>query len=200
MTRLLVWRHGRTAWNAEERIQGLSDVDLDEAGAAQAAEAAKHLATLEPTLLISSDLRRAANTAAALATVTGLDICYDPRLRERDYGPWQGLSLPEIQARFPADYARWRAGSPLTDPDFESVDDVAKRATAAMREAADRAEGGTVVIVTHGHSGRAGLIGLLGWPPSVAYSIGGMDNCRYADLRHTTGRGWQLRAYNVGPC
>ena len=200
MTRLLVLRHGQTAWNAEERIQGQSDIDLDEAGAAQAAEAAKHIATFQPVLLVSSDLRRAANTATALAAVTGLDISYDPRLRERDYGSWQGLSVREIEERYPADFARWRAGSPLTDLGFESVDEVAKRATAAMREAADRTEGGCAVVVTHGHSGKAGLVGMLGWPQSVAYALGGLENCHYAELRHTSARDWQLRAYNVGPC
>ena len=200
MTRLLILRHGQTAWNAEERIQGQSDIDLDEAGVAQAAEAAKHIATFEPVLLVSSDLRRAANTATALGAVTGLDIEYDPRLRERDYGSWQGLSVREIEERYPADFARWRAGSPLTDLGFESVDEVAKRATAAMREIADRAKGGCAVAVTHGHSGKAGLVGMLGWPQSVAYALGGLENCHYAELRHTSARGWQQRAYNVGPC
>jgi probable phosphoglycerate mutase len=200
MTRLLIWRHGQTAWNAEERIQGQSDIDLDEAGVAQAAEAAKHLATFDPVLLISSDLRRAANTASALAAVTGLDVSYDARLRERDYGSWQGLSVQEIETRHPADFARWRAGSPLTDLGFEPVEDVARRATAAMREAADRAGGACAVLVTHGHAGKAGLIGMLGWPPSIGYALGGLENCHYAELRHTSTRGWQLRAYNVGPC
>src|SRR2546426_12681041 len=91
MTRLLVVRHGRTGYNATDRIQGQLDTQLDEVGRAQAAAAATRLAAFEPDVIVSSDLSRAADTAAALSAVTGLPVSYDSRLRERGFGQGQGL-------------------------------------------------------------------------------------------------------------
>ena len=75
--RLVLWRHGRTAWNADRRFQGQEDVPLDEQGVRQAAEAARHLAVLPPDRIVSSDLGRARVTAGALAAITGLDVHLD---------------------------------------------------------------------------------------------------------------------------
>ena len=111
MTHLIVWRHGRTAWNAEHRFQGQTDVDLDETGFEQAAAAAPRLAALKPDMIISSDLKRATSTATVLAELTRLPIKLDPRLRERHFGPWQGLTAREIEERYPDDFLRW-AGRP----------------------------------------------------------------------------------------
>jgi probable phosphoglycerate mutase len=197
MIRLLVWRHGRTVWNAQARVQGMSDIDLDETGEAQAHATAPLLAAYQPDLLVSSDLRRAVQTAAALAQLNGLAIELDPRLRERDYGPWQGLTVAEIERGYPAEYARWRAGQPLTNPAFETAEEVGKRATAALRDVAERAEGGTAVAVTHGHAARAGIVGLLNWPATAVSALGVLENCHFAELRHSQPRGWQLRAYNL---
>jgi probable phosphoglycerate mutase len=202
MTRLIIWRHGRTEWNATDRVQGQTDVDLDETGVVQAQQAAPRIAVYHPILIVSSDLRRAVRTADALAAITGLGVDYDPRLQERNYGPWEGLTLAEIEDRYPAEYARWRGGgraaTPTDDPAIETTDELAKRATAAFRDAAERAGGGTAVVVTHGGTARVGCAGLLGWPPAAWHTLGGLGNCRYAELRHTSVRGWQLRSHNVG--
>ena len=82
MRRLVIWRHGRTTWNAEHRFQGQSDVPLDAVGVEQARRAAVELAALKPSVIVSSDLQRARDTAAALAAVTGLEVNLDRRLRE----------------------------------------------------------------------------------------------------------------------
>ena len=68
--RLVFWRHGRTTWNAEQRFQGQTDIPLDDTGLAQAARAAKVLARLKPSLIVSSDLSRARATAQQLADLT----------------------------------------------------------------------------------------------------------------------------------
>jgi glucosyl-3-phosphoglycerate phosphatase len=198
VTRLLLWRHGQTAWNAGNRVQGQLDVDLSDIGRAQAETAAPKLAALHPDLLVASDLRRAVATAAALAALTGLDVIQDPRLRERCYGAWQGHDLAEIQARWPAEYARWRAGEPVAGAGVEDVDDVGKRVAEGLLDATARAAGGTVVVATHGGAVRHGCAHLLGWPPAAANTLGPVDNCHWTELRHDTRRGWQLRAHNVG--
>jgi probable phosphoglycerate mutase len=199
MSRLILWRHGNTDWNGSKRVQGQSDVALNDLGREQAAAAAPLLAALRPDAIVASDLRRAADTAAALAALTGLPVRLDPRLRERQFGLWQGLLLTEVAARHPAEYAAWRAGRPDPGCAVETLDDLGERVGAALREAADGVDGGTVVVATHGGAARQGCGHLLGWGPEVLRAIGGLDNCHWTELRHDTTRGWRLWAHNVGP-
>jgi probable phosphoglycerate mutase len=198
MTRLIVWRHGNTDWNAAGRVQGQTDVPLNDLGREQAAAAAPLLAALRPDALVTSDLRRAADTAAALAALTGLPVNSDARLRERHFGSWQGLALTEVAQRHPDEYARWRAGDPDPGAGVETLDDLGKRLGAALRDAADAAPGGTVVVATHGGAARQGCGHLLGWGPEVLRSLGSLGNCHWTELRHNDLRGWHLRAHNVG--
>jgi len=197
MTRLIVWRHGRTEWNAAGRVQGQLDIDLDDIGQAQAAEVAPRIATLEPAAIISSDLRRTVRTAAELAMLTGLEVQLDKRLRERDFGPWQGLTGDEIRERYPKDHARWGTERPFSDPAIETVEDMARRVIEAFRDAIELVGGRTCVLVTHGGAARAGCGSLLGWPQDVWHTLGALGNCHYSDLAHHKQRGWQLRAHNV---
>jgi glucosyl-3-phosphoglycerate phosphatase len=198
VSRLLLWRHARTTWNSERRTQGQLDVDLDEAGVRQAAETAPLLAAREPKLIISSDLGRATRTAQALVDLTGLPIQVDARLRERHFGPWQGLTVAEIQERYPDDYARLGTASPLLDPAIETLEAMAERMVAALRDAAERVgDGGTAVLVTHGSAARVGIAALLGWPRETWHTLGVLGNCRIADLWLRAERDWQLEAYNA---
>jgi probable phosphoglycerate mutase len=198
MTRLVIWRHGRTEWNASDRTQGHIDVDLDDAGVEQAFAAAPRLATYQPDLIVSSDLRRAARTADALAALTGRPVESDARLRERNFGPWQGLTSAEIRERYPDQWARLGSAAPITDPDIETVDDMAKRVGAAFRDAAERVgPAGTAVLVTHGGSARVGCGTLLNWPQERWHTLGGLGNCHHAVLRHSEFRGWVLVAHNL---
>jgi len=198
VTRLILWRHGQTAWNAAHRVQGQTDIDLSEIGRAQAAAAASFLATLQPDAIVSSDLRRAADTAAQLATLTGLDVALDPQLRERGYGEWEGCTDADLQPRWPEAYARWRRGEPVQAAGVEENEEVAKRVLVALQEAAERAPGGTTVVVCHGGAARLGTGALLGWPAPVVRNFGGLANCHWTDLRLTPMRGWMLEAHNVG--
>ncbi|MFF5176094.1 histidine phosphatase family protein [Micromonospora sp. NPDC000089] len=198
MTRLIVWRHGNTDWNAAGRVQGQTDVPLNDLGREQAATTAPLLAALRPDVIVASDLRRAADTAAALAQFTGLPVRSDARLRERHFGSWQGLALTEAAARFPAEYARWRAGDPDPGAEIETLDDLGKRVGTAFADAADLAPGGTVVVATHGGGARQGVGHLLGWDNSVLRTIGSLANCHWTELRDDGERGWHLRAHNVG--
>jgi probable phosphoglycerate mutase len=196
MTRLILWRHGRTAWNLAGRVQGQTDVHLDEVGLAQAAQAAPRLAAMKPDLLVSSDLRRATATAEALSAITDLTVELDPRLRERDFGPWQGLSQDEISATYPEDFSLWGTGQ-FHDSRIETMDDMMKRVGEALRGVADRVGDGLAVAVTHGGAARAGIAALLGWPVELVGTLRGLGNCRGAELTYAPSRGWQLRAYNA---
>lgn len=199
MTRLIVWRHGNTDWNAGDRVQGQTDTELNDLGREQAKAAAQLLAALRPDAIVASDLRRAADTADALAALTGLPVRLDRRLRERHYGRWQGLTLSVIAERFPTEYARWRAGEQAPGCEVESLDDLGKRVGEALQEAAETTPGGTVVVCTHGGAARQGVGHLLGWGPAVLRGIVTLRNCHWSELRHDPVRGWQLTAHNVGP-
>ncbi|MBQ1048734.1 histidine phosphatase family protein [Micromonospora sp. C51] len=199
MTRLIIWRHGNTDWNAASRVQGQTDVPLNDVGREQARRAAPLLAALRPDALVASDLSRAADTAAALSALTGLPVRSDARLRERHFGSWQGLLLTEVAERFPGEYARWRAGDPDPGADIEPLDELGKRIGTALQEAADQLPGGTVVIATHGGAARQGCGHLLGWEHAVLRAVGSLRNCHWTELRHDVERGWHLRAHNVGP-
>jgi glucosyl-3-phosphoglycerate phosphatase len=197
MTLLILWRHGNTDWNAGDRVQGQLDTPLNDRGRQQAATAASRLAALRPAAIVASDLRRAADTAAALAALTDLPVRLDARLRERYFGDWQGLTIAEIAERYPAEYARWQAGEPDFGCAAESVDDMAKRVGAALRDAVDAAPGGTIVVATHGGAARHGIGEMVGWPPQVTRSLGGLGNCHWSELRLDAARGWRLRAHNL---
>lgn len=199
MTRLIVWRHGNTDWNAAGRVQGQTDVPLNDLGRQQAVDAAELLVRLNPAAIVASDLRRAADTAAALAALTGLSVRHDERLRERYFGAWQGLLMSEVAERIPEQYARWKDGADVIGDDIETLDEMGKRMADAFVEAAALAPDGTVVVATHGASARQGVLQLLGWPKEQIRTFRALQNCHWAELTHDEARGWQLAAYNVGP-
>jgi broad specificity phosphatase PhoE len=199
VTRLIVWRHGNTDWNASHRVQGQTDVPLNALGRQQAVDAADLLVKMRPDVLVSSDLRRAADTAAALAALTGLSVHHDQRLRERYFGAWQGLTMTEVAELHPQEHARWTAGGEIGG-DVENLDDLGKRVAEALQDAAALTPpGGTVVVATHGAAARQGIGHLLGWPPEQLRTLRALQNCHWAELTHDTKRGWQVATYNVGP-
>ncbi|BCJ44935.1 phosphoglycerate mutase [Actinoplanes ianthinogenes] len=193
--RLLVWRHGNTDWNAGSRVQGQTDVPLNDLGRRQAAQAAELLAAMRPDAIVSSDLRRAADTAAALAALTGHAVTHDERLRERHFGAWQGLTMDEVALARPLEFARWKAGEEVGG-DVEDLDVLGKRVSDALEDAATL--GATVVVATHGAAVRQGVAHLLGWPREQIRTLRALQNCHWVELSHDEARGWQLGAYNVG--
>jgi glucosyl-3-phosphoglycerate phosphatase len=197
MTRLLIWRHGQTAWNALRRTQGQLDIDLNDIGLEQASAAAAMLAARRPDLIVSSDLSRCASTAGFLSLVSGQPVALDKRLRERDFGPWQGLLPDEIEQRWPQEYEHWQQTGESVLPGIESVEDLAGRAAAAFADAAEQVGDGLAVAVTHGGAAKAGTIELLGWPVHAGHALKVLDNCHWTELRRTS-MGWQLFAHNVG--
>lgn len=151
VTRILLVRHGETDWNATGRIQGHSDTPLNAAGYEQARRVARRLAREPVQALYSSDLARAFQTATAIGQTLGLPVVTSPRLRERQYGVWEGLTAAEIQARFPEQFAEWRARSTdFAPPQGESRSQLLTRALAELQAIARRHAKEVVVVVTHG--------------------------------------------------
>ncbi|MEU8004125.1 histidine phosphatase family protein [Catellatospora sp. NPDC049111] len=198
MTRVLLWRHGNTDWNAAQRVQGQLDVPVNDRGRAQAQAAAEVLARGEAQLMITSDLSRCTMTGAPLAELTGLVPERDARLRERHFGSWQGLTTPEVRERFPDSYARWRAADPDPGDGIESLPDLGKRVSETIRQAAERVPGGTAVLVSHGGAIKYGVAALLGWPEEMLPTIAPVQNCHWVDLILQPSYGWRVSAYNVG--
>lgn len=197
-TRLILWRHGQTTFNAEGRIQGQHDAKLDDTGRQQARIAARQLASRKPDRIVSSDLSRCADTAAELAALTGLTPTYDERLRERGFGEWQTLLRAEVAERWPEAFARWVGGEPIDEAGIEATGAVGERMAEVLAEIAEANAGGTVVVTTHGAAARHALEALLKWPHDVIYTIAPLVNCHWSELRHHSSRGWRLHSYNVG--
>jgi glucosyl-3-phosphoglycerate phosphatase len=196
--RLVLLRHGRTAWNLVGRAQGHADVCLDDAGRAQAAAAAPYLANYGAVALWTSDLARARETAAYVEQATGLRAVTDPRLREFDVGERSGLTVAEFADRFPEAYAAW-AGGHVTGgvPGAETVSDVTGRMVPALRDMlAALGPGETGLVVSHGACIKVSLVALLGLPQDAEEAIFVMDNCGWASVaEHPSGR-LRLDSYN----
>jgi glucosyl-3-phosphoglycerate phosphatase len=198
--RIILWRHGRTEWNAENRFQGQADIPLDSVGIAQSERTASMLAGYAPSALYSSDLSRAYNTAAALAAITGLKIQTDKRLREINVGSWEGLLGREVDAANPELARRLRAGEDVRrSPTGESPSEVAERMGDVLSEIAEAAEDkSTVVVATHGLSGRVGACRFVGLPFESWRLMGGLSNCAWVSIdRHRSGVYWRIEAYNA---
>jgi glucosyl-3-phosphoglycerate phosphatase len=188
----VLWRHGQTIWNAENRFQGQTDIELNETGEAQAERAARLLAALRPDKIYSSDLRRAVSTAAPLARITGLPVTQDKDLRERSGGVWEGLTDREIAERYPAERVSW------SPPEGEPAMAVADRVAGALRRiVADLDDGGLAVVVSHGGALRLGMERFLGLPEEYFGVLGPLSNCSWSILgsRHDK---WRVLEYNAG--
>lgn len=196
--RLILWRHGRTAWNVENRAQGQSDVPMDAFGHEQARTAAPVVAKFEPAALWSSDLRRAMDTAAYLAEATGLPVRTDARLREYAVGLRQGYTFDGFRAAHPEEHHRFFSDPDHHVPGAERMAEVRARMAAALVDIAGALEPGrTAVVVGHGASLTAGLLGFFGAPSVLRDMFAGMDNCAWAILHEHPARGWQLTGYNL---
>ncbi|MCB0998360.1 MAG: histidine phosphatase family protein [Acidimicrobiales bacterium] len=160
-TRLLAVRHGRSEWNAAGRWQGHADIALDHTGELQAVAATEVLGGFDA--IWSSDLRRAHRTAQIIAELLGVGPVHtDPRLREKDVGPWEGLTNAEVERRWPGMLAtRDRPAG------FETDDAAGARFCAALADLASTHPGGEVLIVSHGGVVRAAQRRLGADPPHL---------------------------------
>ncbi|MGB6986131.1 MAG: histidine phosphatase family protein [Candidatus Aquilonibacter sp.] len=147
---LFLVRHGETAWNAERRFQGRSNVSLSERGRAQAAAIGAALSSIPFSHAYSSDLQRAMETAGAIAADRNLTVDTDARLREFDFGQWEGLTWTEIVARWPEYNTRMPVQARLYEPvGGETFTHVVARVRAFLDDLFTRVTEGHTLIVTH---------------------------------------------------
>lgn len=152
-TRILLVRHGETAWNAEGRMQGHLDIPLNATGRAQAERVAEALAASEAIdAIVSSDLVRVSATAQPLAKRSGAPLSLLQGLRERHLGAFQGLTLAEARSHWPLDADRWRSRDLDWAPPEggESLRQFQQRISDAIIELATRHLGQCVAVFTHG--------------------------------------------------
>jgi glucosyl-3-phosphoglycerate phosphatase len=189
--RLVMLRHGQTEWNAGSRMQGQIDTDLTDLGRAQAVAAAEVLAKRQPLLIVSSDLRRAFDTAMALGERTGVTVAVDERLRETHLGDWQGLNHLEVDDIAPGARLAWRDDARWAPHGGESRVDVAARSLPVVTElVAGQPEWGShdgdadrpVVLVAHGGLIAALTAAVLDLPVDNWPVLGGMGNASWVQL------------------
>ena len=150
-TTLIVVRHGETSWNREKRMQGTTDTVLSDVGRAQAQALGRRLANYGFAALYSSDLSRARDTARAIAEHTGRQLVVEPRLQERRFGIFEGLTAAEIMSRYPVEHACFASRDPEYEvPGGESARAFTQRCLGCLSEIGARHHAEEVVVVTHG--------------------------------------------------
>ena len=184
MTFALV-RHGQTDWNRDDKLQGSSDIPLNDAGREQAHDAARALAAAGAWhAVVSSPLSRARETARIIAADLGLALGPSyPDLAERDYGALEGTSSSAAVAAYPhRDY-----------PGAETLDEVATRGRRALDAIADAYGEQQVVVVAHGTLIRYTLASLAGHP------VEGIRNGTVSTADRVDGV-WTVLTVNGAPC
>jgi alpha-ribazole phosphatase len=184
--RLVVIRHAETDWNREGRYQGHRDTLLSETGRAQAEAAGRLLAGERLQAVWSSPLRRARETAAAIAAPQGLAVQVEEAFGEMRFGEWEGLTVDEASARFPAQYRAWLETPHLVGlPGAETLDEVRARVLKGLEGLRAAHDDQTVCLVTHGVTSRILILEALGlgldriWSLQVSFT--GISELEFRD-------------------
>ena len=185
LTTFALVRHGQTDWNAERRLQGATDIPLNDVGRGQARDAVAVLAPYEWDAVVSSPLSRAAETADLIAEGLGLTVARRvPELAERSFGPAEGMQAgPELEAlRIPGGFRG-----------AESEDEAATRGLGALEALAEEFRGRRLLVVTHGTLLRVSLSRAIG------RTLASVDNAVLNLAHHHAIDGWQLEYFNGEP-
>ncbi|HSO17270.1 MAG TPA: histidine phosphatase family protein [Arthrobacter sp.] len=182
VTTFALIRHGQTDWNAQRRLQGSTDIPLNDVGRDQARDAVEALAGYDWDAIVSSPLSRAAETADLIAAGLGLTAARRvPGLTERSFGPAEGLQDgPELDAlRTPGGFHG-----------AEGEDEAADRGLAALEALAEEFRGGRVLVVTHGSLLRVSL------SRAVGRTLPSIENAALNLAHHHPATGWNLEYFN----
>ena len=185
LTTFALVRHGQTDWNAQRRLQGSTDIPLNDVGRGQARDAVAVLSGYEWDAIVSSPLSRAAETADLIAAGLGLRVNRRvPELAERSFGPAEGLQAgPELDAlRIPGGFRG-----------AEDEDAAARRGLAALEALAEEFHGRRVLVVAHGTLIRVSL------GRAIGRTLQSIDNAVLNLAHHHAVDGWQLEYFNGEP-
>jgi broad specificity phosphatase PhoE len=197
-TRLLLVRHGEVEEGARGRIYGRLDPALSPAGRAQAEAAARCVTAERPVAIYTSPSVRARDTALPIASALGLTPVTDPRIREIEFGEFEGLTFAEAERRDPVTWREWmeRPGE-VRFPGGECWDEIRARAVDAAESIAAAHPRAPVAIVTHGGVVRALLSEALALPASRTFRMevgfGSLTVLRREPF------GWMVEAVNRRP-
>ena len=176
MTEIILARHGETAWNVAEIFRGRTDVELNETGLKQAELLAEYLSSVRIDAIYSSPMKRALQTAEAIAGCGKLGVNNTPGLIDFNYGKWQGLSRQEVKGRYKELYEEWVSRPERVKmPDGESLDDVRERAIAVVDDVVNKYQR-AVVLVSHRVVNKVLICALLGLDNSHFWNIK-LDTC-----------------------
>jgi len=212
--RVVIWRHGRTEWNAAGRFQGQLDPPLDEVGQGQVARAALLLHTLHPDRVVASDLQRATATGEALGRLCGRTVSVRAEYRETHGGHWQGLDRAALDAGHRVALTAWAEGAdiPAGQTGERRSEVAARMVRGLLADLAEVPAGGTLVLATHGGSGRALTGAMMGLPVASWGALGTLANAAWNVLWERTRTGgiegvahsdpwgvgaWRLEEYNA---
>lgn len=153
MGRLFMVRHGRTAWNKSEVFRGIADIPLDEVGRRQASLVRDALVSQAPRAvsIVSSPLARGRETAEIIAgAFSALEVRVDPFFTDIDVGEWNGLTLSEVQARYPGIYEKWvREPHLVPFPGGQDLKEVQDQAWAGIVALMSEVREADVILVSH---------------------------------------------------
>ena len=194
--RLVLIRHAVTAWNDAGRFQGHADTPLSEEGRAMIPAVIEALRPWQPAAVHTSDLSRAREMAEAAARALGLPLTADSALRECSYGSWEGLTLAEVEDRFPGELEQWRRRETgYARGGGESLLQMQERTWAALAAIADSHGGETVAVFTHSGPVRGAVCRLFDLPIEQRYRFA-LDNGSLTVLSRSGEREWQLVLLN----
>ena len=199
MTRLTLVRHGQTDWNVQGRVQGSSDIELNDTGRQQAVDARASVwsGLRDGVVVVSSQLSRAVETAQILCEGRDIAIEADPRIAERAYGEWEGLAADQRAIDFPEDFALWQAGHEPRIQGYETHATLAARVRDAALDWAERVgPDGELLFISHGSAGRMLLLEMLGLP-LTGRLLGHMNNTAWSRIVLGADGRWALERHNV---
>ncbi len=189
---LLLVRHGQTAWNAGEIFRGRSDVDLDDTGRKQAQLLGEYLSRVEVEAVYSSPLKRALDTAHAVASPHNLSVQISEGLTDMRFGTWEGEQLEIVKERYPASYCVWtERPAEAKIPGAETLGEVKLRSVAAASDIASK-HSGRAVLVTHRVIAKLVTLALLGLDESSFWNVV-VDTCAVTTFRIENGRNILVR-------
>ena len=188
MTEIILVRHGETDWNASEIFRGRADVGLNETGQKQAEALGAYLSREKIEFIYSSPLKRAVDTAEAIARYQALEVNTIENLIDFHFGDWQGLSLRDVSERYPELYRDWKdTPEQVRIPGGESLADVRNRALPFVEDAIMRCGEGRVVFVSHRIVNKVLVCALLGMELShfwnIRIDLGGLTRFSCGDGR-----------------